>query len=184
VAEDAQPDGAEGQGQQDPRQQRERELHPGDHGGEAADLLKHQAECRRRRRARRRQQRQQDQQQDKSRRVRVEARRRRDRDHDDARHREHHDVAQDGAEQQRQPARRGDPQPLDHARVELPDDRPAGAHPRAEGDQHQDTRNEHVEHVPRREARPAGQRVQQRREQRQVQQRSRQPHDDPGGLPH
>ncbi|HTU08986.1 MAG TPA: hypothetical protein VMG13_25795, partial [Trebonia sp.] len=43
VAEHPQPGRPERQRQQDARQQRKRQLHPGDHGGEAADLLQVQA---------------------------------------------------------------------------------------------------------------------------------------------
>jgi hypothetical protein len=182
VAEHAQPFRPEGQREQDAGQQRERQLHPGDHGGEAADLLQVQAERRRRGRAGRGEQREQDQQHGEPAPVRVESEDGRDRHHHHAGHGEHHHVAQHRAEQQREPAGGGHPQPFDHAGVELPDHRPARAHPGPERDQHQDPWHEHVEHLAGREGGAAGQRAEQRREQRQVQQRGDEPGDQPDRL--
>jgi hypothetical protein len=63
----------------------------------------------------------------------MEPERDRDRDHDDGGDGEHHDVTQDRAQQQGEPAGGRDAEPLDHAGVHFPDDDPPGAHARAEG---------------------------------------------------
>jgi hypothetical protein len=105
-----------------------------------------------------------------------------DRDHDDGGDGEHHDVTQDRAQQQGEPAGGRDAEPLDHAGVHLPDDDPPGAHARAEGHQRQDAGHEQVEDLPGRQAGPAGQGLEQGFEERQVEQRGAQPGDDPDRL--
>ena len=103
---------------------------------------------------------------------------------DDERREEEHDhVAEHGSHDEREAADRRDPQALDHAAVELEDDSPACAHAGAEGNQAEDAGQEDVEDAPGREAGTAAEPVQDGSEQREVEQRCRQAHEEPGRLP-